>query len=107
MKKYKTKVYLLKVETPDNRLYKIGTTKNTITSRIKGLQTGCPYEIECINYFETEYGQMVERALHNHYGYSRTFGEWFKLDLQDEFNFIEKCEMLENVNIILEKNKSN
>lgn len=105
MKKYTNKIYLLKIDTPDKRLYKIGSTKNEVYKRIQGLQTGCPYEIEVVEYFESEFGQMVERTLHNRYEYKKTFGEWFELDLLEEFNFMNECNGIEQLNEMLEKNK--
>lgn len=107
MKKYDNIIYLLKIDTPDKRLYKIGSTKQTVQTRIRSLQTGCPYEIKLIHTYETNIGQIVERTLHNRYNYCQTFGEWFSLDLEDEVNFIENCKKIEETNILLEKNKNN
>ena len=106
MKKYYNKIYLLKIDTPDKRLYKIGSTRSSILNRIQSLQTGCPYEIKLVEYYESEFGQLVERSLHNRFSYQRTFGEWFELDLTDEFNFKEMCENLETINENFEKNNT-
>jgi hypothetical protein len=97
---------LLKIDTPDKRLYKIGSTRNSIQNRIQSLQTGCPYEIELVEYYESEFGQLIERSLHNRFGYKRTFGEWFELDLTEEFKFKEMCKKLETINENLEKNNT-
>lgn len=104
MKKYQSKIYLLKIDTPDKRLYKIGSTRNSISQRIKSLQTGCPYEIHLVEYYESEYGQTIERTLQNRFSYKQTFGEWFELDLDEEFSFKESCDNLELINEHLEKN---
>ena len=106
MKKYQNKIYLLKIDTPDKRLYKIGSTRNSISKRIQGLQTGCPFEIKLVDYYESEFGQLVERNLHNRFKYKQTFGEWFELDLVEEFKFIEMCEKIESLNESLEKNNT-
>ena len=106
MKKYQNKIYLLKIDTPDKRLYKIGSTRNSISKRIQGLQTGCPFEIQLVEYHESEYGQFVERSLHNRFNHQQTFGEWFELDLTEEFKFKEMCNKIEMLNEILEKNKT-
>ena len=98
MKKYSSKIYLLKIDTPDKRLYKIGSTRNSILNRIQSLQTGCPYEIKLVEYHESEFGQLIERSLQNRFQYKRTYGEWFELDLTEEFNFKEMCENLETIN---------
>ena len=104
MKKYQNKIYLLKIDTPDKRLYKIGSTRKSISQRIQQLQTGCPYEIQLVEYHESEYGQLVERSLHNRFSHMQTFGEWFELDLIQEFNFQKTCEKIEMINEHLEKN---
>lgn len=104
MKKFKNTIYLLKIDTPDKRLYKIGSTTKPISLRIQSLQTGCPYEIKLVEKFESDYGQTIERTLHNRYTYCKTFGEWFSLDIVEELSFIEQCETIENNNILLEKN---
>ena len=88
MKKYLNKIYLLKIDTPDKRLYKIGSTRNSISNRIQSLQTGCPYEIGIVEYHESDFGQLIERSLHNRFVHKRTFGEWFELDLTEEFKYI-------------------
>ena len=105
MKKYDNFIYLLKIDTPDKRLYKIGSTKGSVHNRIKSLQTGCPYEIQLIEKYETIFGQVVERTLHNRYVSDKTHGEWFYLNLSEEVNFLENCKKIEELNINLEKNK--
>ena len=104
MKKYNSKIYLLKVDTNDKRLYKIGFTRGSIEQRIKSLQTGCPFEIKLVDFYESDYGQTLEKSLQNRFNYKKTFGEWFELDLVEEFKFIEMCENLEKINESLEKN---
>lgn len=106
MKKYTNKIYLLKIDTPDKRLYKIGSTRKTITNRIQSLQTGCPYEIQLVEYYESEYGQTVERTLQNRFKHNQTFGEWFELDLKEELKFKNMCEKIEAINENLEKNNT-
>jgi len=94
------------IDTPDKRLYKIGSTRNSISKRIQSLQTGCPYEIKLVEYHESNYGQTVERTLQNTFEYQRTYGEWFELDLTEEVNFKSLCNRIESVNEILEKNNT-
>ena len=53
MRKYDNFIYLLKIDTPDCRLYKIGSTRGSIHERIKSLQTGCPYEIRLIEKYDS------------------------------------------------------
>lgn len=104
MKKYKSFIYLLKIDTPDVRLYKIGSTKGSVQKRIYDLQTGCPYRIDLVHKHESEYGQVVERTLHNRYTHLKTHGEWFQLDILEEISFINNCKNIEEMNINLEKN---
>lgn len=105
MKKYDSIIYLLKIDTPDKNLYKIGSTQGLIEDRIKALQTGCPYKIKLADKYDSQFGQIVERTLHNLFKHKHTHGEWFDLDLTEEFKFIETCKMIEENHIFLEKNK--
>lgn len=105
MKKYENKIYLLKIDTPDCRLYKIGSTKGSVNERIKSLQTGCPYEIRIVEVYDTKHGQTIERTLHNRYNHFKTYGEWFSLSILEEVGFLQTCQKLEECNNILEKNK--
>lgn len=104
MKQYNNTIYLLKIDTPDKRLYKIGSTRGSVVKRVRELQTGCPYEITILERFTSEYGQAVERTLHNRFVVDRTFGEWFSLDIKEEVTFLENCKKLEECHIILNKN---
>jgi hypothetical protein len=92
------------IDTPDRRLYKIGSTRKSISRRIQSLQTGCPFEIKLVDYHESKFGQLVERSLQNRFDYKKSYGEWFELDLTDEIYFKEMCEKIETINESLEKN---
>lgn len=104
MKKYESLIYLLYIDTPDGRLYKIGHTKESVQKRISQLQTGCPYEIREMETFNSTYGQVIERTLHNIFSHKRLYGEWFSLDLEIETNFILLCEKYESINDSLKNN---
>ena len=104
MKKFETIIYLLYVDTPDKRLYKIGHTTGSLYKRILSLQTGCPYEIKILYRYNSTHGEAVERTLHNKFSHNKTHGEWFELDFEIETTFISLCEKYENLNNILEKN---
>lgn len=97
------KIYLVKIVNDDNSLYKIGFTKGSVHKRIKELQTGCPYEIHMVNTYNTEFGMIIERTLHNIFSDKKTYGEWFKLDLEDEMKFEELCNKYEEIQKILHK----
>ena len=105
MKEFDSLIYLLYIDTPDSRLYKIGHTKHHLQNRINQLQTGCPYEIKIMETFNSIHGQIVERALHNMYSHNVTHGEWFNLDIEIEYNFKQICENYELINSSLKNNK--
>lgn len=104
MKEFNSIIYLLYIDTPDGRLYKIGHTKRSITERIIQLQTGCPYEIKILKSYNSIYGQVVERTLHNLFSHLKTHGEWFNMGIYIEVEFIKLCEKYENINDSLKNN---
>ena len=100
------KVYLLKIVNDDKTLYKIGFTRGNVNKRIKELQTGCPYEIQVVDSYCSEYGMIIERSLHNKYSHNKTYGEWFELGLKEELEFKDLCKKYENIQIILNKKEN-
>ena len=95
-------VYLLKA----NNFYKIGITKNKVSNRVKGLQTGCPFKIEIFDTFETRNDLAVENALHKIFRNKGTYGEWFELlneDIEKLYSTIDYIQNFtkENDNIFL------
>lgn len=101
----KNKVYLLKIINDDKSFYKIGFTKGSVHKRITELQTGCPFKIELVDYYDTYYGLSVEKNLHKAYSHLKTHGEWFELSIEEETKFKIMCEKYENIHTILDKNK--
>ena len=97
MKKF---IYLISSE--EKNKYKIGVSLNP-TKRIKQLQTGCGEKLTLINTYECNYPYKVEKALHFTYEYLKSQGEWYKLTLEDEINFIKNCEKCEKNILILKK----
>lgn len=57
-------------------MYKIGYTENSIESRMKALQTGCPYKLKLIKNIQG--GFAIEKMLHEKYKTNRKQGEWFE-----------------------------
>lgn len=95
-------VYLLKCQDK----YKIGIAKDGGKSRIKGLQTGNPEDIEVVTQFLSVFPSKLETILHKHFQMERKRGEWFLLN-QDQVNsFIELCEKNEKLLIFLKDNNS-
>ena len=85
------KIYILNEEGTSN--YKIGHTKNSIKSRIKGLQTGNSNKIIEIYSFESPFATKIEHSLHFQYSIYNKNGEWFELtenQLDTIKNLIEK-----------------
>ncbi|MDY0268800.1 GIY-YIG nuclease family protein [Trichloromonas sp.] len=98
------KVYLLKMIDDNSPIYKIGYTKSTVNSRLKNLQTGCPNKIIIVDEYQSDYSKIIEKTLHNIYRHKKVNGEWFKLDIYDEVNFINNCKKYETINIYLNEN---
>lgn len=76
-------VYIIKA----GEFYKIGRTSKTIYDRIKALQTGCPYIIEPIAYYEGNMYKILEIQLHislNEHGII-SHNEWYKFKNMDKF----------------------
>ena len=69
-------IYLVKAE--GTNLYKIGYTGGKAKSRVKAMQTGCPYRLSIIK--EVEGSQCREKLLHEAFLGKRKQGEWFELD---------------------------
>ena len=97
------KIYLIKTVNDDKTFYKIGFTKGSVKKRVSELQTGCPFKIEIVDMYTTNYGQIIEKTLHNFYNHLKTHGEWFELSLEDELNFKKLCEKYENIQNTLNK----
>lgn len=91
-----TIIYLLECKNDDDVLYKIGSTKKSVKSRISKLQTGNPFKIKEVANFTSFHGQKVEKILHNNFSYCKKNGEWFSLNISDVSNFINTCQRIEN-----------
>ena len=98
-----SKVYLLKIVNDDKSLYKIGFTKGSVYKRINELQTGCPYKINVVDTYTSEYGMIIEQTLHNVFSYKKTHGEWFELGVEDEMKFKQLCQKYETIQKFINK----
>ena len=78
-------IYLIRAE--KTNLYKIGYTAGKVESRVKGLQTGCPYKISIIR--ELTGDQAKEKRLHNIFSEFRKEGEWFEFN-KETLDEVEK-----------------
>ena len=101
-------IYLIKAN--EINLYKIGISKNA-DSRVKQLQTGCPYLLELVHYYEPKmFANKVEKIMHRsmsiykkNENLTSLMGEWFDLDLKEINNFVYNCQEAEkNLTILYE-----
>ena len=107
MKKYY--IYLIRIE--GTNTCKIGYTKESKgpLKRMEELQTGCPFKLEYVDAYLTEFRQ-VEHILHRKFVTKKTteddvelLGEWFNLDDQDVIDFSDQCKITEeNIRVITE-----
>ena len=93
-------------------LYKIGITRSP-ERRLKTNQTSCPYVLEIINVFQSEFASKLEKVLHSDYSQfkidendNEIKGEWFSLNEEQVSKFINKCNLY-NQNFDLLKNSGN
>ena len=85
-------VYLINAVKTD--LYKLGYTDTDIESRIKALQTGCPYKLELIHSVN---GSLYdEKKLHKLWNHVRENGEWFQF--KTEFVLNKVCSDMDLIN---------
>lgn len=87
------KVYL--IQTWETGYYKIGYTKGSVAKRLSTLQTGSPYQLEVVTYFESKYAKLIETVLHRRYKHCQVNREWFDLKNEDVLNFNDICKKME------------
>lgn len=78
-------------------LYKIGETRSP-SKRLKTNQTSCPYQLEIIHSFQSEFAYKVEKALHRDFDPFKKdemdntiTGEWFSLSEVQVNEFLDRC----------------
>lgn len=95
-------VYIL--QSLEDGYYKIGVSKNP-TKRIETLQTGNPSTLKLIETYQSDNARKIEKRLHRLYKYAKKEGEWFDLGVENEVDFIEKCEIIDkNINFLKKNN---
>lgn len=87
----KKKGYIYLICDPSNNLFKIGTTRNLCSKRMKQLQTGNPTELHIVSIFETEFPFRMESMLHNKFANKHVLNEWYELSADDVNNFKGTC----------------
>lgn len=88
--------YVYLICDPANDTYKIGVTRNINSNRLKKLQTGNSTELHIVTTYKCDYPFRLEKMLHNHFNSKHEYNEWFNLQGNDVFSFIEVCERLNN-----------
>ncbi len=96
-------VYLM--QSDDSGYYKIGVSKNP-KRRVAQLQTGNAEKIRLIESFASKIAYKIEMALQNQYMPSKINGEWFKLSIENEIDFINQCKKIESNILLLMENDS-
>ena len=91
-------------------IYKIGYSKHP-NKRILEVQVGCPFKVIEVARFKSQYPTQVEAGLHNKFKFQREDedgrelqGEFFALSLDDRKMFMEHCQKVEDMFLILENN---
>jgi len=96
--------YVYLICDPSNDQYKIGVTRNLQSNRLKKLQTGNPTEMFIKYTYQTEWPFRLEKLLHNKFASKHTLNEWFALDTNDVFSFLDICEETNNTIKIMVSN---
>ena len=78
----------------ENNLYKIGFTRGTVEKRLSQLQTGNATKLSIIRTFECEHPSLVEHHLHTKFSGKQVLNEWYDLEDEDVFSFLESCETI-------------
>jgi hypothetical protein len=105
------KIYLIKAQ--EIYLYKIGITKN-IKRRLKQLQTGCPFQLEIVAFYEpSNFVTKIEKILHRSFAcyqkspdFYELQGEWFDLPNNIASEFLKICQENENNLLFLQEQKN-
>jgi len=85
-------LYLIRSTSPDGEIfYKIGFTKQVVSSRVKQLQTGNPNKLDVVCTYQSKYTTGIEAILHRVYNQSHIHLEWFRLDDEQVAQFLVNC----------------
>ena len=89
-------VYIISSEINNEKLYKIGYTRNSVNNRIKSFKTGNASNFEIVNTFKSKWGTKIERNLHLYFDKYKVNGEWFDLNKEQVDDFKRICERAHN-----------
>lgn len=88
-------VYLMESIRDYDTVYKIGYSKNP-NKRLNAIQTGNDGHVRLVHCFKSKHARKLEKALQNSYKHAHKNMEWFSMDLNDVWQFPEKCEKIEH-----------
>lgn len=106
-------VYLINAKNTDK--YKVGVTrKHRPDDRKKSSQTGNPFELITVHFYETDIPFKVETILHRGWAHKKFIeddfeklkGEWFQLTPVDVVVFMNECASIEKNLKFLEENST-
>lgn len=69
-------IYVLRTRGAKPSFIKIGYCKESLYSRVKKLQTGCPFKLDVIAFFDGD--MRDEKEIHRKLSGRRIRGEWYK-----------------------------
>lgn len=100
-------VYLIASDEFDS--VKIGMSFD-VESRVKQIQTGCPYKVKLLDKMPSLFSRHIESELHEIFKDSRQSGEWFSLTREDieylEWFFISCQKVYEDYLLGIEEHKT-
>lgn len=90
-------IYLISSKYDDKKFYKIGWTKRDPEKRLKELKTGNSQNLKIEFVFKSKFGPKIESNLHRKFSSKRKNGEWFELNEEEAYNFINECQDQHNM----------
>lgn len=76
-----------------NEFYKVGIASD-VAARVASLQTGNPYPLQVVAYYEFDNATPVEQSLHQCFAEQWQSGEWYKLGNGDLDKINSVCTLL-------------
>lgn len=86
--------HLYLIQSLETGYYKVGISKHP-SKRIQQLQTGSPCELRLVYVYKSENCSKIETTLHNQFSHLHREGEWFKMTLEHEVDFLERCKNID------------
>lgn len=104
--------YTYLIGNKNKSIFKIGYTKD-LKTRLTGVQVGCPYKVEMIYAYPSDYATKIEGVMHRHFMSSKEDqdgeelqGEWFCLDPIQVGSFLDECKKVDDQIKMLKENST-